>query len=856
MQTNGRNASIVTEEERHWLAYCASESLLDLAAKLRHAEKRVNGKVTHAAAPPHDVNPGVYSCVDHGKFRYIFKPTKRKTDIGFQGHTINGLRQSVEKPVAKPVERPNERPLEKPVEKPMEFPSLTGVSAQPLVLASNEEREQTAQLVRTSTAALVSPAKDAEAPVADSHIGKLNDVFDAVELTSMSEQLDSSGVMGQEPLVLKRLTELDRSGPSLWPFLSSVKTSVDAEHVKFLDKNRDFLSSYDEMSILLDYTKPLSVDDVKTILDNAVEVALQTRKARFLSRLSNGWNSVNSSPQKLNKTCATINNVDITPTDTSSGQAASMPVTPIVVSKRYAAAIANPRRFKCNLCPYSTNNRSHVRRHHISVHSDARPYRCYVCGKEFARSENAKVHLQSRHVGVPYDSEKIKSKHYQMLSGVNETTVTSQDTETSLAVSPVPTSASETATVVKIEPVDESPAKKSRLDAPNCLGDAAATATASPLANGLLFSSVLSLLANGTTNGSLANSEGGNLNRWPEDCRPCPHCRYPCHDAADLLRHLATSHGEANIGLPVPKLNANGAFGTAFPQLNTNPALSDNCLGTISALHSLRTPMSVVVNDGNSHLNSIAALSALAPSLNQITAFPPCAPLINPVSAFGTCPPNMNPVTPLYAGVQQLNANVAPAFSYVFLNSVTQPPCPLPIAVANDLLADVSKAASQHFRPILPKVENAPELQVSVPPPPPPPPLPKIQIPVPVEKSAPTSEASPSAPVTQPVAAHRPPRSFKTFFCDRCPDRAPFRYRKSFDKHLAQHRVTDGIVGIAPGKIISSPNQLKVDGKDRSIDGSLPPSASNSMLGEAYDTSGHSSDEDEDKFQDDLGCAD
>jgi hypothetical protein len=855
MQTNGRNACVVTGERRHWLACCTSESLLDLASKLRHAEKRVNGKVTHAAAPPHDVDPGVYSCIDHGKFRYIFKSTKRKMDIGFKGHTINGVRQSVEKPVAKLVERPKEKPLEKPVDKPVEIPNQTDNSTQLPVLTSSEEKNHTVQLMRTITEAVNAPAKDIEVPVADGHIGKLNDVFDAVELTSMSEQLDSSGVMGQEPLVLKKLTELDRSGPSLWPFLSSVKTSVDAEHVKFLDKNRDFLSSYGEMSTLLDYTKPLTVDDVKIILDNAVEVALQTRKARFLSRLSNGWNSVNSSPQKLNKTCATVAIVDSVRTDTSSGPIASMPAAPVVVSKRYAAAIANPRRFKCNLCPYSTNNRSHVRRHHISVHSDARPYRCYVCGKEFARSENAKVHIQSRHVGVPYDSEKIKSKHYQMLSGANETAVTSQDTETPLAVSPIPTSASEIATVIKIEPIDESPAKKSRVDVHNSLVDAAATATASPLANGLLFSSVLSLLANGTTNGSLANSEGGNLNRWSEDRRPCPHCRYPCHDAADLLRHLATSHGEANIGLPVPKLNANGAFGTAFPQLNTNPAVTDNCLGTISALHALRAPMNVVVNDSNSHLNSIAALSALAPSLNSIAAFPPCAPLINSVSAFGACPPNINSVTPLYAGVQQLNASVAPAFSYVFLNSVTQPPCSLPVAVANELLSDASKAASQHFRPILPKVENAPELQVSVvPPPPPPPPLPKIQIPV--EKPAPTSQASPSAPVTQPVAAHRPPRSFKTFFCDRCPDRAPFRYRKSFDKHLAQHRVTDGIVGIAPAKIISSPNQLKVDGKDRSIDGSLPPSASNSMLGETYDTSCHSSDEDEDKFQDDPGCAD
>jgi hypothetical protein len=428
-----------------------------------------------------------------------------------------------------------------------------------------------------------------------------------------------------------------------------------------------------------------------------------------------------------------------------------------------------------------------------------------------------------------------------MLTG--DGAVTSYDSETPLALSPAPVNGSEGEAVVKVEPADcESPEKKPRLEPMNV------GVSSAPNANGLLFSSVLSLLANGT-NGNLSSADASTINRWAQECRPCPHCRYLCRDAGDLLRHLATSHGEGNVGLSLNNLTAAAAaFGAAaFPQLRS--------LATTPA-------MNVVVKDGGHHLNAMAPLGTLTSSMNHIATFPRGPPLLNPISAFGPRPPHLNSVAPLFAGAQQLNAaSLAPAFRYVFLNNVQQQACPLPIgtipsgslpvSVANDLFSEASNSAvataNANFRPILPKTESIPgvptteTLVLALQPP--------ISTPllqhVPVEKALSTqvTQSQPLKTETTTTTSSgssnpipRPPRSFKTFFCDRCPDRAPFRYLKSFDKHLAQHRVTDGIVG-GP----SARNAGKIDGC-RSLDGGN--SANGSALVDLYDTSGSEEEDD------------
>ncbi len=67
-----------------------------------------------------------------------------------------------------------------------------------------------------------------------------------------------------------------------------------------------------------------------------------------------------------------------------------------------------PRKHQCEECTYSTDNRSHLRRHISSVHCTVKQFSCYVCNKEFSRQEKAKIHVVRVHPEVEYDKDKIK----------------------------------------------------------------------------------------------------------------------------------------------------------------------------------------------------------------------------------------------------------------------------------------------------------------------------------------------------------------------------------------------------------------------------------------------------------------
>ena len=67
-----------------------------------------------------------------------------------------------------------------------------------------------------------------------------------------------------------------------------------------------------------------------------------------------------------------------------------------------------PRKHKCDKCTYSTDNRSHLRRHISSVHCTVKQFSCYICDKEFSRQEKAKIHIVRVHPEVEYDKDKIR----------------------------------------------------------------------------------------------------------------------------------------------------------------------------------------------------------------------------------------------------------------------------------------------------------------------------------------------------------------------------------------------------------------------------------------------------------------
>lgn len=66
------------------------------------------------------------------------------------------------------------------------------------------------------------------------------------------------------------------------------------------------------------------------------------------------------------------------------------------------------RRFKCDMCVYSTDCLSHLRRHQGCMHNKMKSYWCYICKKDFSRSEKTKAHFIAFHPNVPYDPRKIR----------------------------------------------------------------------------------------------------------------------------------------------------------------------------------------------------------------------------------------------------------------------------------------------------------------------------------------------------------------------------------------------------------------------------------------------------------------
>ena len=66
------------------------------------------------------------------------------------------------------------------------------------------------------------------------------------------------------------------------------------------------------------------------------------------------------------------------------------------------------QRHQCQQCTYSTNNLHHMRRHCASVHTEMKPYQCYVCNQEFTRSEKVREHFVSFHPDVAYDAKLVR----------------------------------------------------------------------------------------------------------------------------------------------------------------------------------------------------------------------------------------------------------------------------------------------------------------------------------------------------------------------------------------------------------------------------------------------------------------
>ena len=78
------------------------------------------------------------------------------------------------------------------------------------------------------------------------------------------------------------------------------------------------------------------------------------------------------------------------------------------------------KRHQCDMCQYQTDCRSHLKRHQASVHCKNKSYQCPLCNEEFTRSEKAKKHHFQYHPEKFFDirnmhkiiNEDLGSKEY------------------------------------------------------------------------------------------------------------------------------------------------------------------------------------------------------------------------------------------------------------------------------------------------------------------------------------------------------------------------------------------------------------------------------------------------------------
>lgn len=70
------------------------------------------------------------------------------------------------------------------------------------------------------------------------------------------------------------------------------------------------------------------------------------------------------------------------------------------------------RKHNCPLCSYQTDNRCHLRRHQSSVHNADKAYYCFICRKEFSRSERVKAHFLSIHPEISYHPKIVRKELY------------------------------------------------------------------------------------------------------------------------------------------------------------------------------------------------------------------------------------------------------------------------------------------------------------------------------------------------------------------------------------------------------------------------------------------------------------
>ena len=198
-----------------------------------------------------------------------------------------------------------------------------------------------------------------------------------------------------------------------------------------------------------------------------------------------------------------------------------------------------PRKHKCPLCNYQTDNKSHLRRHQSSVHSSVKPYFCYVCNKDFSRTEKVKAHFVKMHTNIIYDpklcrrnalsTSELSSRHRDSAGKFVSTSKLYQDSsECNLVGSPA--SACVTSSLVSSHLLNTPDLKVIRAYQSLVVADdSLKTAVAEPSPQRLVDS-------------TSETSPSFTVARLPG--KKCPHCTYISRDMWHLKRHLSDVHSQ------------------------------------------------------------------------------------------------------------------------------------------------------------------------------------------------------------------------------------------------------------------------------------------------------------------------
>ena len=168
-------------------------------------------------------------------------------------------------------------------------------------------------------------------------------------------------------------------GPSLWPVLAATKDNPLLDYGELVESFKARNTSHAATDIpglesSTGLTPPLPLNDyqIENIESNAIDFVVKTKVPKLYAK----------------KTAGEMRHV---------GRKGMLPQDFLPL----------PRKHRCQyyLCNYQTDNKSHLRRHESSVHCAIKGYFCYVCNKDFSRTEKVKAHFVKMHVGVVYDSK-------------------------------------------------------------------------------------------------------------------------------------------------------------------------------------------------------------------------------------------------------------------------------------------------------------------------------------------------------------------------------------------------------------------------------------------------------------------